>query len=41
MKVKERLNKFIEQFKDRESFTRQELYDFFKCTALLIPLEAK
>jgi len=30
MKVKERLNKFIEQFKDRESFTRQELYDFFK-----------
>ncbi len=30
MKVKDRLNKFIDQFKDRESFTRQELYDFFK-----------
>lgn len=30
MKVKERINEFIDQFKDRESFTRRELYDFFE-----------
>ena len=30
MKVKEKIYIFIEQLKDRESFTRQELYDFFK-----------
>lgn len=30
MIVKERIRTFIEQFSERESFTRKELYDFFK-----------
>ncbi len=30
MIVKERIRAFIEQFSERESFTRKELYDFFK-----------